>query len=328
MPTGQQTVEILLPVNVTLSDATTAGALVIGAGSILEIGPGGSLTVAGNMDNAGTIILDDPFLIYSGMATLTGGGTIEMIGPTTLNVITGAPGTVLTNVDNTIIGSGSIGQGDGHLTFVNEGTVNATPLQAGDSGLIVIHTANPVTNIGTLEATVTAANASATAPNGGGTLQILDSLNNSGTVAAIGTGASVLLNNNSPETGDTVPANADINTGTIEAINGGLLTIENTTIVNSTFNPTTNTGTDGTIAAGAASQINLEGATILQGFVSIAAGGEIETVSGTSNTINTANGPRSQHDGRHHRQCRLIAGERQQLADARKSLQHRKLGDR
>src|SRR6202043_686034 len=63
-----------------------------------------------------------------------------------------------------------------------------------------------------------------------------------------------------------------------------------TTIDNSTFNPSNSTGFDGHIEAFAGSHIDLDNATILQGFVSIATGGKIDTVSGSANEIETANG--------------------------------------
>ena len=174
VPGTGTTVQILEPVTVTLNTGETISGLLIVAGATLEIVAGGSLTIAGNVDNAGTIILDDPPLTYSGTVSLTGGGQVQMVGPSSANVISGTPGTTLTNFDNTIVGSGLIGTGDGHLTFVNQGTVDATSLTAGDSGLIVIDTSNQTTNSGIFEAT------------GGGTLTIDDALSNSGKLEAIG----------------------------------------------------------------------------------------------------------------------------------------------
>jgi hypothetical protein len=90
----------------------------------------------------------------NGAIDLTGGGTIEMFGPTADNFILGVDSSSsLVNVDNLIEGSGNIGAGDVHLTFVNEATVDATPLLPGDSGLLIINTGNPVANFGTFEAT-------------------------------------------------------------------------------------------------------------------------------------------------------------------------------
>ena len=50
---------------------------------------------------------------------LLDGGEIALKGPTAENLIVGVAGTgaTLVNVDNTIIGSGTIGQGDGALTY-------------------------------------------------------------------------------------------------------------------------------------------------------------------------------------------------------------------
>ena len=174
VPGAGTTVQILEPVTVTLNTGETISGLLVVAGATLEIVAGGALTIAGNVDNAGTIILDDPPLTYSGSVSLTGGGQIQMVGPSSANVISGTPGTTLTNVDNTIVGSAFIGTGDGHLTFVNKGTVDATPLNAGNSGLIVIDTGNHTTNSGVFEAT------------GGGSLTIDDALSNSGKLEANG----------------------------------------------------------------------------------------------------------------------------------------------
>ena len=174
VPGSGTTVQILTPITVTLNSGESISGLVIVAGATLDIVVGGSLTIAGNVDNGGTIILDDPPLTYSGSVSLTGGGVIQMIGASSANLISGAPGVTLTNVDNTIVGSALIGTGDGHLTFINQGIVDATPLNAGDSGLIVINTGNQVTNAGVFEAT------------GGGTLTIDDALLNSGKLEANG----------------------------------------------------------------------------------------------------------------------------------------------
>ncbi|SHK35502.1 FecR family protein [Bradyrhizobium lablabi] len=71
------------------------------------------------------------------------------------------------------------------------------------------------------------------------------------------------------------------NSGTLEAVNGGTLTLIATTVSDAAT---------GVTMAGAASHIDLQGATLLQHTVSTEVGGEIDTVGGTSNTINTANG--------------------------------------
>ncbi len=106
--------------------------------------------------------------------TLSGGGLIEMLGPTASNLIIGVPGTnaALVNADNTIAGSGMIGQGDGDLTLQNDaaGIINAN--LSGEQ--IIINTGNAVTNAGLFEAT------------NGGVFTIDDRFANSGTLAANG----------------------------------------------------------------------------------------------------------------------------------------------
>ena len=164
VPMPQDTVEINTPFVVTMRTADTISGLTIGATSTLSIVTGGNLTVANAIASSGLIQLNDPTLQIYGALQLSGGGTMQMEGPTAGNLILGVAGTgaTLTNVDNTIIGSGTIGQGDGNLTFVNDagGTVEATPLLAGDSGVLIIDTGNLVSNQGVFEA------------SGGGTLQI------------------------------------------------------------------------------------------------------------------------------------------------------------
>jgi hypothetical protein len=258
------------------------GSLSVDAGATLNISLG-SLTVGG-LTNSGTIEINssgsDPALVIDGAIALTGGGTIEMLGPTADNFIRGDFAATLINLDNLIEGSGNIGGGDGFLTFINKLTVDATPVDAGDSGLLIVNTGNTVQNFGVLEATLT------------GKLLIEDRLFNFGTVEAVGIGSSVVIDNNSSNAGGHVPANANVNTGTIEAISGGKLTIQDSTIVNSGTNNQGQT-VDGLILAGAGSEILLADATILEGFVSVQAGGEIETVSGTADRIDTSNGTRN-----------------------------------
>jgi FecR protein len=252
------------------------GSLSVDAGATLNISLG-SLTVGG-LTNSGTIEINssgsDPALVIDGTIALTGGGTIEMLGPTADNFIRGDFAATLINVDNLIEGSGNIGAGDGFLTFINKFTVDATPVLAGDSGLLIVNTGNAIQNFGVLEATLT------------GKLLIEDRLFNFGTVEAVGIGSSVVIDNNSG------PANANVNTGTIEAISGGKLTIQDSTIVNSGAN-SQGQAVDGLILAGAGSEILLADATILEGLVSVQAGGEIETVSGTADRIDTSNGTRN-----------------------------------
>src|SRR5580704_15230643 len=186
-PTSPQEVEILNPVKVTTDGADSAAGLVVAAGAILNIVSGTSFTIYDFIHGAGTVALNssgsDPTLFIHGAVSLTGGGTVKMLGPTGEDFILGAPGTgaVLINIDYTIEGTGTIGGGDGNLTFQNFGTVNA------NDGLLTINTGNQVYNDGLMEATVDPLAATI------GTLAIKDSVVNAGTVQADGLVAAVAL---------------------------------------------------------------------------------------------------------------------------------------
>ena len=179
VPGEPKFVEILSQVTVTISAPELASGLELAAAAVLILVAGGSLTIANVIDNAGLIELSsvnsDPTLAVDGTVFLQGGGQIEMLGPTTDNMIVGIPntGATLVNVDNNISGSGTIG---GNLTLKNFGIINAT-------GEIVVNTGNEVMNGGLLEAT------------SGGTLVLDDNVANSGgTIAASGNGSLVEIN--------------------------------------------------------------------------------------------------------------------------------------
>jgi hypothetical protein len=214
VPTSFSAVEFLNPVTVTINDTETVNGLDLVAGATLDLVTGGSLTLANSVTGLGTLELDgsggDPTLAISGTVYLLGpaptvaaGGEILLNGPAANNLIVGVAGTAATlvNVQDTIIGSGTIGQGDGNLMLVNgvEGTINAT-------GLLVIDTGNQVMNSGLMEATA------------GGTLQIDDSFNNAAgaVVEAIGAGSTVSISYNGASPN---------NYGTEEAVAGGTLNL-------------------------------------------------------------------------------------------------------
>ena len=141
-------------VKVSTDGADSAAGLEVDGGSIVNIVSGTSLTIYDFIHGAGTVQLNstgsDPTLFIHGAVSLVGGGTIKMIGTAGQDFILGVPGTGarLINVDYTIEGTGTIGGGDGNLTFENFGTVNA------NDGLLTINTGNVVANNGLMEATV------------------------------------------------------------------------------------------------------------------------------------------------------------------------------
>ncbi|OAF19403.1 DUF5801 repeats-in-toxin domain-containing protein [Bradyrhizobium neotropicale] len=117
----------------------------------MVLSDGAMLPLSGIVDNTGRIELGSTgtqteLEIVQHGATLQGGGTV-VLSDNSENVIFGSQADVtLTNVDNTIMGAGQIG--DGQLTLVNEGTIVATGVNA----LVIDTGANVVTNSGTLEA--------------------------------------------------------------------------------------------------------------------------------------------------------------------------------
>ena len=209
----------------TTDGADSAAGLVVGAGAILNIVSGTSFTIYDFIHGAGTVELNssgsDPTLFIHGAVSLVGGGTIKMIGTAGEDYILGVAGThaLLINVDYTIEGTGTIGGGDGNLTFENFGTVNA------NNGLLTVNTGNQVYNDGLMEATAAR-----------GTLQINDSVVNAGTVKADGIGAAVELSG----------ATFD-NLFSVIAKNGGSITFTNVAVTNEAVSATDPTG--GTIDA-------------------------------------------------------------------------------
>src|ERR1700730_374175 len=252
-PTSPQEVEILNPVKVTTDGADSAAGLGVSAGAVLNIVSGTSFTIYDFIHGAGTIAINssgsDPTLFIHGPVSLAGGGTIKMLGPAGEDNILGVPGTgaVLVNVDYTIEGTGTIGGGDGLLTFENFGIVNA------NNGLLTVNTGNQVYNDGLMEATVDSLAVTV------GTLTIKDSIVNAGTVQADGAGAAVTL------TGKTFD-----NLFSVVAKNGGTVTFTDVKVTNEAVSATDPTG--GTI--------NANGGTIAFDGGSIANGKLLEATNG------------------------------------------------
>ncbi len=167
-------VQLLNSNNGTLDASTSAITL---AGNV-RVDDNAALNLYGTIHNTGTIALasagNNTDLVAEGTSvTLDGGGTIILGDVSPNNRIYGASGTnVLTNVNNLIEGSGQLGVGQ--LTFVNDGTIDAT----GTANALVVNAL--VTNNSLIEAT------------GSAGLQIVSTvLNTHGTIAAFGTSSVV-----------------------------------------------------------------------------------------------------------------------------------------
>jgi hypothetical protein len=117
--------------------------------------------LAGTINNSGVITMEGgifPWLVCDGNVTLEGRGDITMTNPTgfPLSLAPSIFGGVLTNVGNTISGTGAIGQPNGlevntfDGTFINEakGTIDADA-----SGPLLIAGVGPDTNTGLMGAT-------------------------------------------------------------------------------------------------------------------------------------------------------------------------------
>jgi hypothetical protein len=250
VPSGPiSVIKIPNPVTVKVTDPHSANGLQFVAGATLEIVSGGSFTIFHYIQGAGTVELNsttsDPTLAIDGVVTLSGGGIIQMIGTPGDDNIVGIPGSsaLLLNVDYIIEGTGTIGGGDGNLTFENFGTVNA------NDGLLTINTGNQYFNGsgGLTEATA------------GGTLAIKDSVANAGTVKADGAGSTVAL---SGKTFD--------NFFSVVAKNGGSITFTGVAVTNEAVSASDPTG--GTI--------NAAGGTIAFNGGSLANGNMLEATTG------------------------------------------------
>ena len=161
----------------------------IDATGVLTIDTGHSITNAGLLEatGGGTLYVQDSTINNTGVGPTKGivianasflvvdvapgtGGTVQLTGTGTLTLQSGseikgngADAEVLENVGNTIVGTGTIGTGDGKLTLNNDlgGTIDAT-------GVLTIDTGHSITNSGLLEAVT------------GGTLHIEDAVTGSG----------------------------------------------------------------------------------------------------------------------------------------------------
>ena len=160
--------------NGVLSGATIA------SGSIVDIKNFGTLTLVDRIANSGLIsALGSPnfaTLAISGAVVLSGGGKVSLSPSGNNQIVAATPGAILSNVNNTIAGGGTIAGG---LTVVNSGTINANTVST------LVLNASTI-NAGKLEATAS-----------GGTLMLAANISNTstGTILASGNGARVDFNN-------------------------------------------------------------------------------------------------------------------------------------
>jgi hypothetical protein len=272
------------------------------SGAFIIAQDGGSLTFdQGSLDNFGTV---------SAGTAAVGGGTLSFEHTTVTNelggVLEAANGGLLTIHDDVANAGQLLIANGGTMALINDtitgGQINLSSAGASSElqiGGTVTFTGGTVTLSDNAQNAIVSNGAAAQLINydgmsGAGAIGNGDAfftlINEPGSIiAAAGTNA-LVIDNDSPAT-NNFAINEIVNSGTIEATGTGGLTIENTTIDNSTFDPNTNTGVDGHIEAFTGSHIDLDNATILQGFVTVDAGATLSTVTGSSNEIETANGP-------------------------------------
>jgi hypothetical protein len=219
VPTSADAVTIgTASANVNLSGAIGMfGTLTLSnSGDVLNIQNAAILDASGNITNNGALNLNSSGsfteLVLEGNVTLSGSGTVTLTNNASNYIFGAATADTLTNQE-TIQGAGHIGNGE--MTLVNSGTINAN-----QSAGMTIQVNGGVTNTGTIKATGgTLELLSTTVTNTGGTvsananiLNLTSSIINGGAVTLTGA-ATVQLNNGTIHGGSTLTNSA---TGTIE----------------------------------------------------------------------------------------------------------------
>jgi HPt (histidine-containing phosphotransfer) domain-containing protein len=257
-------------------DGTTQGALTISTGSVYTASNNTTTTLYGSIVNDGTLLLNggngaNGFLSIGNAVTLTGGGVVTLsTQPGGGEAYLQGNNQTLTNVNNTIQGTGYIG--NGNLVLVNDAIVDATP-EGGSAGLVL--NGGVVTNTGTLEATA------------GGVLTIETNVTNTGAnITASGTatggggggGGSSVVNivNGATITGGTL---STVNTGMVETSFGNSAAIQGVTIAS---------GSSYTVAN--ASQLLLLGVIDNAGLISLAGGNGSNGYLSIGNTVTLTGG--------------------------------------
>jgi YVTN family beta-propeller protein len=287
------------PSQVTLDVSVSVGTLYIDGGSSLIISNNQQLLAFGNISNAGQIIVsaagNNTFLTMGAGVSLTGGGSITLVkgGNGTAAIATSGGAQTLTNVDNTLQGTGVIGWNG--LIVVNQagGIMNAnTP----STGTLTLNPSS-MTNQGLLEAAA------------GGTLPLQSNFNNAGgRILASGSGSTVQFVSGTVQGGIlatasggtlTTPSNDSF---TLDGSSQGILTIagtyvgsnNSTTLLTGAIN---NTGAIQVSAAGNNTFLTMSGGVSLtgagtvtlstsgNGTAALATAGGNQTLTNVSNTI-------------------------------------------
>jgi len=242
----------------TLDGSTAAGAVTIQGTYTGDVGS--TTNVLGTINNQGNIYMNrpgrlNPSLTFLGDTTLQGGGSVTLAEA---SMVPFGPGGTLTNVDNTIQGSGFIATGNMQLVNQTRGAI----LSNMPGGTLLIK-GILMTNAGVMGAT------------NGGELDLNASINNAGgTIAA--NGGIVELN------GNTVLG------GTLNNVSGTLGTRTSTTLDGSTAAGAVTI--QGTYTGDVGSTTNVLGTINNQGNLQVNSGGLDTHLTLTGNTISQGGG--------------------------------------
>jgi hypothetical protein len=250
-----------------LDGSTKTGAVTITAASLVQINNNSPLNVLGAIVNDGTIQMNadgysNDLVIDSSTVTLSGGGQITL-NDVYSNRIYGAAGTdKLTNVNNTISGSGQFGLNQLSVDNQAAGIIDST----GAAGMTLQLTA--FTNEGLVEDT-----------GAGGLGLDATTLVNSATLSAIGAGSSFNIYNSAIVEGGTLTTSGGgvfetSNTGTLDGATHGSLTLT----TNSVFDINGNTTLD------------LVGSIVNQGTIAMNADGYSNDLVANSATVTLTGG--------------------------------------
>ena len=218
-------------------DGSTEGALTLSKGSTYNDGPGTTTAILGTITNNGDMVItggnnSNAVLGLNGNTTLNGGGTVTLAyngSEAGSGIIQqNASNLTLTNVNNTIAGTGIIGNGG--LTVINQakGVIDANVSGAG----LTLNGGGGVANSGLLEAT------------GGGILAINTTVNNAGGNITANAGIVELVN--ATIVGGTLN---NMGKGTLETLGGASSVLDGSTssgaiTINGTYSGLTSSNTD------------------------------------------------------------------------------------
>jgi hypothetical protein len=217
--TGENIVITLSGAATNEDDNASIGTLTLGSGDSVTLNQDTTLTVGGNISNAGTITLNSQgygtALSIGANLTLSGAGTV-VLGSGGPNEITGVSGVTLTNASTIVGGGGGTSDQVGYsiiaLDNTSTGVINANV--SGDN--LYVDPGAASINAGTLEAT-----------NGGTLVLYGSSWNNAGGKITAANGSAVDLTNGVSITGGTLSTSG---TGVIYEAGGTTVYLTNVTL--------------------------------------------------------------------------------------------------